>query len=168
LRVLVGLIAGLAMIATMVGGAGAQTAASLLLSASDLGPGWTSRGATNRTVSQGDVYRDIFAAPPDYPSGTGVALQVVVAVSSDVRDSLASQVIASYTAQGYEMVGEDAVGDPGGTVGTLKRSDATSTMYVYNVGNSIVLVVAGASQPDAPGIDTLALSLAKAQAAKLS
>lgn len=163
---LVALVAASLLMAP-AGGAFAQVAP--ILTAADLGVGWVSQGATTRTLSQGNVYRDIFQAesPAAYPPGTGVALQVVEAVSDEVRDGLVGQIQEGYGVQGYDFQAENAVGDQG-VVGTMNTDDATSTMYLYTVKDVVVMVVVGVQQPNASGIDDLALNLARMQAQRLS
>jgi hypothetical protein len=146
----------------------AAAQATPILAPSDLGPGWSSEGSSTKKLVQGDVYRDLFNAPADYPPGTGVALQVAVTVSDEVRDSLMTQYVEAYGNAGYELKIEGDVGDAGGMVGSLDAPDATSTLYLFTVGRTVVLLVAGTNQPQAAGIDSLALQLAKAQAARLS
>ena len=165
MRGLLVLIAMLALAQAPAGVAMAQTAP--ILGATDLGAGWVSTGATARTLTQGNVYRDIFQAPADYPPGTGVALQVVEATDDEIRDALVGQILDNYGIQGYDFQAESVVGEQG-VVGTMKTTSATSTMYLYSMKDTVVMVVVGTGQPNATGIDDLALSLAKMQAQRLS
>ncbi len=50
----------------------------------------------------------------------------------------------------------------------MNTGDATSTMYLYTVKDVVVMVVVGVQQPNASGIDDLALNLARMQAQRLS
>ena len=162
------LLTALILCATLASPLSAAAQTAPILTTNDLGPGWTSQGATTKHVAQGDVYRDIFNAPADYPDGTGVALQVAVAASDEIRDALISQYADAYRDAGYDMQPESDVGDQPGLVGSLSTPDATSTLYLYAVGHNVVLLIAGTGQAQASGIDSLALQLAKNQAVRLS
>ena len=139
-----------------------------ILTAADLGSGWSSGGATSHTVSHGNVSRDLFTAPAEYPPGTGVALQVAAMVTSETREGLVGQLFTAYGAQGYDFTDENVVGDRPGVVGRLSGDAATSTLYLFSVNDTVVLLVVGTTQSRAPGIDALASKLAIAQAARLN